>query len=267
MGTTFTVTLGASSVTRMTEAPLVPRPAVHWQAAVVKDIITRTSRIKSFVLAPSRPFKFLAGQHVNVRLTAPDGYRAMRSYSIASPPEDPCQIELAIEHLEDGEVSPFFHEVVEVGDEIEFQGPLGGHFVWSKTDGGPLLLVGGGSGLVPLMAILRHREAVARDVAIILLLSTRNWDDVLYRDELLALDGSRNGFTLVLTLTRELPKRDVDYGRRVDTSMMTEVLRRLPGAPRHVFACGTNPFVNAAVDGAVAAGTPASIIRTERYGA
>ena len=154
----------------MTEASLVPRPAVHWQAAVVKNIIARTARIKSFVLAPSRPFKFLAGQHVNVRLTAPDGYRAMRSYSIASPPEDPCQIELAIEHFEDGEVSPFFHEVVEIGDEIEFQGPLGGHFVWSKTNGGPLLLVGGGSGLVPLMAIIRHREAVARDVPIVLLL-------------------------------------------------------------------------------------------------
>jgi ferredoxin-NADP reductase len=117
----------------MTEAPPVPRPAVHWQAAVVKDIIARTARIKSFVLAPSRPFKFLAGQHVNVRLTAPDGYRAMRSYFIASPPEDLCQIELTIGHLEDGEVSPFFHEVVEVGDEIELQNPLGGHFVWSKS--------------------------------------------------------------------------------------------------------------------------------------
>src|SRR5262245_34767502 len=251
----------------MTEALLVPRLAVHWQAAVVKDIIPRTARIKSFVLAPSRPINFLAGQHVNVRLTAPDGYRAMRSYSIASPPENPYQIELAIEQLENGEVLPFFHEVVKVGDEIEFQGPLGGHFVWSKTDGGPLLLVGGGSGLVPLMAIIRHREAAAQDVPIILLLSARNWDDVLYRDELLALDERRSGFTLVLTLTRQPPKRDVDYGRRVDTSMMTEVLRRLPGAPRHVFACGTNPFVNAAVDGVVAAGTPASIIRTERYGA
>jgi len=250
----------------MTDTLLFPRPAVSWQTAVVKDIVARTARIKSFVLAPSRPFEFLAGQHVNVRLTAPDGYRAMRSYSIASPPETPSQIELAIERLEDGEVSPFFHEVVEIGDEIEFQGPLGGHFVWSKTDGGPLLLVGGGSGLVPLMAIIRHREAVARDVPIILLLSARNWDDVLYRDELLALDERRNGFTLVLTLTREPPRRDVDYGRRVDTLMMAEVLRRLPSSPRHVFTCGTNPFVNAAVDGAIAAGTPASIIRTERYG-
>jgi ferredoxin-NADP reductase len=250
----------------MIEALTVPRPAVHWQMAVVKDIISRTARIKSFVLAPARPFRFLAGQHVNVRLTAPDGYRAMRLYSIASPPENPCRVELAIERLEDGEVSPFFHEVVQVGDEIEIQGPLGGHFIWSKPDGGPLLLVGGGSGLVPLMAIIRHRETVAPDVAIVLLLSARNWADVLYRDELIALHERRNGFTLVLTLTRERPKRDGDYDRRVDALMMAETLLRLPGSPRHVFVCGANSFVSAAVDGATAAGTPPSIIRTERYG-
>ena len=250
----------------MTEALQVARPLLHWQTAVVEKIIARTARIKSFVLAPARPFKFLAGQHVNVRLTAPDGYRAMRSYSIASSPENPCQIELAIEHLEDGEVSPFFHEVVEVGDKIEFRGPLGGHFVWSKTDGGPLLLIGGGSGLVPLMAIIRHREIVARDLPVVLLLSARNWDDVLYRDELLAQHERRNGFMVALTLTRGSPKRDVDYGRRVDAWMMAEVLRRLPTRPRHVFVCGTNLFVNAAVDGAISAGTPACIIRTERYG-
>jgi ferredoxin-NADP reductase len=250
----------------MTEATTATRPAVRWQTAVVSDIIPRTVRIKSFILAPSTPFEFLAGQHVNVRLTALDGYHAMRSYSIASPPEDPAHIELAIERLEDGEVSPYFHEVVEVGDHIEFRGPLGGHFIWSKPDGGPLLLLGGGSGLVPLMAIIRHRQAVARDVPVVLLLSARDWGDVLYRDELLGLHERRNGFTLVLTLTREQPRRDIDYGRRVDAMMMAEVLRRLPSSPRHVLACGANPFVNAAVDGAIEAGTPASIIRTERYG-
>jgi ferredoxin-NADP reductase len=250
----------------VTETPIDQVPAVHWQTAVVKDIIARTGRIKSFVLAPAQPFEFMAGQHVNVRLTAPDGYHAMRSYSIASPPEAWNQIELAIEHLEDGEVSPFFHQVVEIGDQIEIRGPLGGHFIWSKIDGGPLLLIGGGSGLVPLMSIIRHRETVAPDVPVLLLLSARDWGDVLYREELLALDDHHNGFTLVLTLTREPPKRDIDYGRRVDDVMMAEVLRRLPSGPRHVFACGTNPFVNAAVDGAIAAGTPASIIRTERYG-
>lgn len=250
----------------MTEDLIVARPPAHWQTAVVEEIIARTARIKSFALAPLQPFKFLAGQHVSVRLTASDGYRAMRSYSIASPPENPCRIELAIEHLEDGEVSPFFHEVVEVGDEIEFRGPLGGHFIWSKTDGGPLLLVAGGSGLVPLMAIIRHREAVARDLPVVLLLSARNWDDVLYRDELLTRHECRTGFTLALTLTREPPRRGIDYGHRVDASIIVDVLRRLPRSPRHVFVCGTNSFVNAAVDGAIAAGIPASIIRTERYG-
>jgi ferredoxin-NADP reductase len=250
----------------MTDALMVTRPAVRWQTAVVTDIISRTARIKSFMLAPSRPVDFRAGQHVNVRLTASDGYRAMRSYSIASPPETPSQIELAIEHLEDGEVSPYFHEVVEAGDEIEFRGPLGGHFVWSKIDGGPLLLVGGGAGLVPLMAIIRHREAAATDVPIALLLSARNWDDVLYRDELIALHEHRNGFTLVLTLTREPPRRRIDYGRRVDALMVVETLHLLPSPPKHVFVCGANPFVNAAVSGAVAAGMLPSIIRTERYG-
>src|SRR5215472_10554512 len=155
--TTSTATLGASSGTRMIDTIIATRPAVRWQTAVVKDIITRTPRIKSFILLPSRPFKFVAGQHVDVRLTAPDGYRATRAYSIASAPEDSPQIELAIERLEDGEVSPYFHEVVEIGDSIEFRRPLGGHFIWSKIDGGPLLLIGGGSGLVPLMAIIRHR--------------------------------------------------------------------------------------------------------------
>jgi ferredoxin-NADP reductase len=116
------------------------------------------------------------------------------------------------------------------------------------------------------MAIIRHREAVARDVPIVLVLSARNWDDVLYRDELIERHERRTGFTLVLTLTREPPKRDVDYGRRVDASMMAEVLHRLPSSPRHVFVCGGNSFVNSAVDGAIAAGTPTSIIRTERYG-
>ena len=260
------VTRGASSGSQVTDESLAQPQAVHWQTAVVTDIISRTSRIKSFVFAPSRPFVFEAGQHVDVRLTAPDGYRAMRSYSIASAPEDPTRIELAIERLEDGEVSPFFHEVVAVGDEIELRGPLGGHFVWSESDGGPLLLAGGGSGVVPLMAMIRHRQAVALEVSIVLLFSARTWDDVLYRDELFDLDGRKNGFRLVLAMTREPPRRTGDYGRRVDAKMIEEVVTRLPSAPKLVFVCGANQFVNAAADGAVAAGVPASIVRTERYG-
>ena len=250
----------------MTEGQASPAQPVRWQTAAVVGIIARTPRIKSFVLAPKRPFAFKAGQHVDVRLTAPDGYRAMRSYSIASAPEDPDRIELAIDLLEDGEVSPFFHEVVALGDEIELRGPLGGHFVWSVADGGPLLLVGGGSGVVSLVAMVRHRYAAGADVPIVMLVSARRWDDVLYRDELLELHGRRDGFSLVLTLTREAPRRAGDYGRRVDPAMMSEALALLPGSPKLVYVCGANPFVGAAADGAVAAGAPASIIRTERYG-
>ncbi|TIT29198.1 MAG: oxidoreductase, partial [Mesorhizobium sp.] len=128
-----------------------------WQTARIVRIEKRTPRVTSFFFKLSRPFVHQAGQHVDVRLTAPDGYQARRSYSIASAPESRGTIELAIERLEDGEVSPFFHEVAAIGDEIELRGPLGGHFIWSASDGGPILLVGGGSGVVPLMAMVRHR--------------------------------------------------------------------------------------------------------------
>jgi len=191
----------------------------------------------------------------------------MRSYSIGSSPEDSSRIELAIERLEEGEVSPFFHDVVEVGDEIELRGPLGGHFVWSQTDGGPLLLIGGGSGVVPLMAMIRYRMHAARDVPCVLLLSARAWKDVLFRDELLALHELRRGFALVLTLTREPPRRDSDYGRRIDTLLVADALTFLPGAPKHIFICGSNSFVNGASDGAISAGLPSAAIRpsvTER---
>jgi ferredoxin-NADP reductase len=237
-----------------------------WQHAKVVEIIQRTRRIKSFVLDLAVSFAYRAGQHVDLRLTAPDGYRAMRSYSIASAPDDSSLIEVAIELLENGEVSPFFHKVAEVGDDIELRGPLGGHFVWSIADGGPLLMVGGGSGVVPLMSMIRHRHATAANLRAMLLLSAARWDDVLYRDELFELERQRNGFTLALTLTRETARREGDCRRRVDGVMMAEILARVPTPPRHVFICGSNAFVNAAADGLVAAGTPASLVRTERYG-
>ena len=251
----------------MTDGPPPLLPAIAWQTAVVTEITPQTPRIKSFFFRLSRPFVFQGGQHVDVRLTAPDGYRAMRSYSIASAPGDSARIELAIEYLENGEVSQFFHEVVAVGDEIELRGPLGGYFIWKTSDGGPLLLVGGGSGLVPLMSMIRHRASAGSGVPVVLLLSARNVNDVLYRDELFALAAKQDGFDVILTLTREQPQRPGDYGRRIDAAMMAEVLARMPSAPAQVFVCGTNPFVDAAADGAVAARVPASRIRTERYGA
>jgi ferredoxin-NADP reductase len=241
------------------------RIAVKWQTTVVTGIVVRTATVKSFLLAPSQQFEFLAGQHVDVRLTAPDGYKAMRSYSIASAPESLPSIELAIERLSDGEVSPFFHDVVAVGDAIDLRGPLGGYFVWPVDDGRPLLFAAGGSGVVPFVAMVRHRAAAADRRAVTLLYSARTWDDVIFRDELLELNDRRDGFELLLTLTRETPRRTRDYGRRVDARMMSEALARLPGSAR-VFVCGSNSFVNAAADGAVEAGVPASDVLTERYG-
>jgi hypothetical protein len=154
-------TLGANSASPVTDTPpaLAGAPKLNWQQATIVGIASDTPRVKSFLFTTPAPLAFRAGQHVDVRLTAPDGYQAERSYSIASAPERTDGIELAIERLDDGEVSPFFHEVAEIGDAIELRGPIGGHFVWSVEDGGPLLLLGGGSGVVPLMSMLRHRAA------------------------------------------------------------------------------------------------------------
>jgi ferredoxin-NADP reductase len=237
-----------------------------WQTATITRIIPRTETIKSYFLALPQPFIHRAGQHVDLRLTAPDGYQAIRSYSIASAPSHSGEIELAIERLEDGEVSPFFHDVADMGDEIELRGPLGGHFVWSTVDGGPLLLMGGGSGLVPLMAMVRDRQQVGSTVPTVLLLSARAWDDVLYREELLELHRLADGFVLVLAQTRDLSRREGDYSRRIDAALVAEVLGRLVSPPKHVFICGSNPFVNAAAEAALATGLPATVIKTESYG-
>ena len=157
-------------------------------------------------------------------------------------------------------------EVAEVGDAIELRGPIGGHFVWEVKDGGPLLLLGGGSGIVPLMSMLRHRAAVGSRVPALLLFSSRTWEDVIFRDELLALDAKNDGFQLALALTRDQPRREQDFGRRVDAAMVAELVNRLPEPPKHVFICGGNPFVEAAAQGAIEAGVAPSMIRTERYG-
>jgi len=240
--------------------------ALRWQPATIARIGKQTDRVTSFFLVPSRPFPFLAGQHVDVRLTASDGYQAQRSYSIASSPEANETIELAIERLDEGEVSPYFHDVVAVGDSIELRGPIGGHFNWQVADGGSLLLLGGGSGVVPLMSMIRHRAAQVSQVPALLLYSARSWDDLLFRDELLALDGRHDGFALGLALTREPPRRQGDFGRRVDAPMIAALIGRLPQAPTQIFVCGSNPFVSAAADAAIAAGIEPALIRTERYG-
>ncbi len=244
-----------------------PLQPLRWQKATIARIVTHTPRVRSFFLKLSEPFAHKAGQHVDVRLTAPDGYQARRGYSIASAPENGTgEIELCIEELEGGEVSPFFHEVATVGDEIELRGPLGGHFIWTVGDGGPVLLIGGGSGIVPLMSIARHRAAMGSDTPMAMLYSTRTWDDVIFRDELLALHGKRDGFELVLTLTRDVEKRDGFHTRRVDSAMVLEAVEKLPAQPERIYVCGSNAFVDAASDAAISAGAKPQTIRTERYG-
>lgn len=237
-----------------------------WQTCAIVEIIQQTPSIKSFLLRPSTPFAYAAGQHVDVRLTAPNGYIAMRSYSIASPPSHEDIIELAIERLPDGEVSPFFHEVATVGDEIELRGPIGGHFLWPERPAGPVLLIGAGSGVVPLMAMIRHRSDLGQTVPTALLLSSRTRRDVLFGDELLALERDDPSFELALAITREAPTRSTDFGRRIDSAAVTELIDRLPSGPAHVFVCGSNPFVEIAVEGALAARLDSATIKTERYG-
>jgi ferredoxin-NADP reductase len=250
----------------MTEAParvsLKPR---LWQTAKIEEIIVQSPRVKSFVMKPTEAFDFTAGQHAEVRLTAPDGYRAQRSYSISSAPEKAETFELTVERLDDGEVSPYFHEVAAVGDEVEVRGPLGGHFIWNVADGGPVLLIGGGSGVCPLISMVRHRQRQGSDVPMMLIFSARMWEEVLFRDELLAMRG-QPGFELVITLTREAVEQRGDYARRIDAAMLAEVMPRLGALPRSVFVCGSNPFVEAASVAAIAAGAAMATIKTERYG-
>lgn len=239
---------------------------VSWQSCVIDEIIQQTPSIKSFFLRLSEPFTHIAGQHVDVRLTAPDGYSAMRSYSIASSAASSPLIELAIERLPEGEVSSFFHDVAAIGDEIELRGPLGGHFLWPEPAVDAVMLIGAGSGLAPLMAMIRHRRTLKPAVPTALLLSARTTDDVLFSQELHAIEIGDAAFVLALAITREKPTRASDFARRIDSSMVQEVVARLHRKPTQVFVCGSNGFVNIATEGALLAGLDPSNIKTERYG-
>ena len=231
----------------------------RWRSATIRAIAPATARVKSFRFDPlAGPHR--AGQHIDVRLTAPDGYQAQRSYSIASAPGDPLGLELMIERLADGEVSGFFDEVAEVGDTIEMRGPVG-TFAWEPADGGPVLLVGGGSGVVPLLAMVRERALRAPDVPMLLLYSVRNAAEAIARGELTARSRDETGFDLTLLLTREGPTA----GRRIDRVMIDTAIECL-GMPRHSFVCGSNAFVGTVADLLVDAGVRPASIRTERFG-
>jgi len=240
---------------------------VIWQQARVESIRRDTPTVKSFLLRPATWRAFRPGQHFDVRLTAPDGYQAQRSYSVASAPERTGVLELTIELMPGGEVSPYFHDVVVPGDAIELRGPIGGPFTWSTADGGPVLLLGGGSGVVPLMSMLRHRamsNAGDRPGAT-LLYSARSLSDVIYREELEAMASADPGLNVITTLTRSAPSGWPGPARRIDLALVRQSIAAT-GSPRHVYCCGSDGFVESVAKLSVEAGVDASLIRTERFG-
>ena len=224
------------------------------------ELLDETPRVRSIVLDPPDWHGHLAGQHVDVRLTAEDGYQAQRSYSIASAPEDEHLV-LTVERLDDGEVSPYLVDELRPGDELELRGPIGGYFVWEASTGGPLLLVAGGSGVVPFRSMLRHRAAARSSAPARLLYSSRSLDEVIYRDELEHL-----GTDVRLTLTREQPDGWTGYGRRIDADLLAEVAWPPEERPL-VYVCGPTAFVEVAASSLVGLGHDAGRIKTERFGA
>ncbi len=236
-----------------------------WQKVTIDSITEETYRAKTFRVSLSDWNGFRPGQHVDVRLTAPDGYQAQRSYSIASPPEVESALDLTVELVEDGEVSSWFHEVAQPGDVFELRGPIGGPFTWTVDDGGPLLLVAGGSGVVPLMSMLRHRQAQNATSPAHLLYSSRTLDDVIYRDELEAYSSDPSGPRVSHTLTRKHPPGWTGFTRRIDREMIDELLDEM-GKPPAVFICGPTAFVESVAAGLVTAGVDAERIRAERFG-
>ncbi len=243
---------GAEILERLTPQP--QRAPGAWQIGTVTEIRRETPRVKSFRIALPMWTEHLPGQHYEVRLTAPDGYRAQRSYSVASSPLDRGEIELTVDRLDDGEVSPYLDDVLVVGDELELRGPFASYFVWRGED--PALLLGGGSGVVPLMAMLRHRRRTAPHARMTLLYSVRGPDEVIYAGEL--------GEDAVLTFTREAPEGWQGHRGRIDAPLVESLL----GAPEHAtaFVCGSDGFVESATTLLLGAGLGAVKIKTERFG-
>jgi ferredoxin-NADP reductase len=240
------------------------RGRLTWQTATVGAVVDETPSVRTLALSvPDWP-GHQAGQHLDIRLTGDDGYQAERSYSIASAPGEPVAI--TVERLEDGEVSPYLTQDVQPGDEFEVRGPIGGYFVWDPAgpdSSAPLLLLAGGSGVVPLRAMLRHRARVGSPVPARLLYSARRLSEVIYRPE---LDSAASGVAVIYTLTREQPAGWTGYARRVDQAMMTEVAWPVAQGPL-AYVCGPTNFVEAVAADLVALGYPPQRVKTERFGA
>ena len=237
---------------------------LSWQLGEVVEVVQETPRVASLVLQmPDWP-GHLAGQHVDVRVTAEDGYQAERSYSIASAPED-ARLAITVERLDDGEVSPYLVGELRVGDKVELRGPIGGYFVWKAADERPLLLVGGGSGVVPLMAMIRHRAAISSKAEARLLYSSRSRDDIIYSAELDRLASRSDGLKVAHTLTRMQPAGWRGYARRIDRSMLTEVAWPKEQMPL-TFVCGPTPLVESVANLMVDMGYDPASVKTERFG-
>jgi ferredoxin-NADP reductase len=236
-----------------------------WRTAEVVDLVDETPQVRSLVLTvPGWP-GHLAGQHVDVRLTAADGYQAQRSYLIASAPDPDERLTLTVERLDDGEVSPYLAGEVRAGDKLELRGPIGGYFVWDPAAGGPLLLVAGGSGVCPLMAMLRLRQTAGSTVPTRLLYSSRSLGDVIYREELHTLTATGSGLEVHLTLTRERPEAWTGLRRRIDAEMLG-VVAWPPAEQPLIFVCGPTPLVESVANALVSLGHDPARIKTERFG-
>jgi ferredoxin-NADP reductase len=238
---------------------------LKWALATVVELVVETERVTSLVLELADWPGHRAGQHVDVRLTAEDGYVAERSYSIASAPEDEHLV-LTVERLEDGEVSPYLVQELQPGDELELRGPIGGYFQWEESLGGPLGLIGGGSGIVPLRAMLRHWTAGARATPVSVLYSSRSWGEVIYRDELLGYARDYDDTVQIrFALTREWPDDYTGHTGRINRALLEQSIRA-PGDRPLIYVCGPSAFVEVAASELVEIGHDSSRVRTERFG-
>jgi ferredoxin-NADP reductase len=246
------------------EPQAIPARRLEWRRAKVRQIIVETSRVKSFFLDVAGWPGHLPGQNVDIRLTGEDGYQAQRSYSIASPAED-AWIALTVERVEDGEVSPYLVDEIRDGDQFELRGPIGGYFVWTVAMGGPLCLIAAGSGIAPLMAMLRQRDRQSAGAPTVLLYSARSIDDVIYRKELDAVARRDPDLRVVGALTRRQPEGWTGYRRRIDKPMLAEACFPADRTPR-IYVGGPTPFVEDVSSFLVELGHDASMIKTERFG-
>jgi ferredoxin-NADP reductase len=237
---------------------------LDWRLGALIATTDETPRAKRLVFDVPDWAGHRAGQHVDVRLTAEDGYQAQRSYSIASAPEEP-RLELMVERLDDGEVSPYLTEELRVGDRIELRGPIGGYFTWTAADGGPLALVAGGSGIAPLMAMIRHRAAVGSRIPTTLLSSSRSFEEIIYREELDRLAAADPTLRVIHTLTRSQPPEWSGYRRRIDVDMLSEVLG-LPETGSLAYICGPTRLVENVATDLLTLGFAAHRVKTERFG-